>query len=71
MRRGLHHLALALADRAGLDTLYERLASWPGVFVEFAPEFSGKGPKIHYFIVRESSGIRIEFAFDPRIERPR
>jgi hypothetical protein len=31
---------------------------------------SGKGPKIH-FIVREPSGIRIKFAFDPRVERPR
>jgi catechol 2,3-dioxygenase-like lactoylglutathione lyase family enzyme len=67
---GLHHLAFAVADRAGLDPLYERVASWPGVVVEFAPELSGKGPKIH-FIVREPSGIRIEFAFDPRVERPR
>jgi catechol 2,3-dioxygenase-like lactoylglutathione lyase family enzyme len=67
---GLHHLAFAVADRAGLDALYERVASWPGVVVEFAPELSGKGPKIH-FIVREPSGIRIEFAFDPRVERPR
>ena len=66
---GLHHLALAVADRAGLDALYERVASWPGVVVEFAPELSGKGPKIH-FIVREPSGIRIEFAFDQRVERP-
>ena len=39
---GLHHLALAVADRAGLDALYERVASWPGVVVEFAPELSGK-----------------------------
>jgi catechol 2,3-dioxygenase-like lactoylglutathione lyase family enzyme len=67
---GLHHLALAVADRAGFDALYERAASWPGVVVEFAPELSGKGPKIH-FIVREPSGIRIEFVFDPRAERPR
>jgi catechol 2,3-dioxygenase-like lactoylglutathione lyase family enzyme len=66
---GLHHLALAVADRAGLDALYDRVASWPDVVVEFAPELSGKGPKMH-FIVREPSGIRIEFAFDPRVERP-
>jgi hypothetical protein len=39
---GLHHLALAVADRAGLDALYERVASWPGVVVEFAPELSGQ-----------------------------
>ena len=37
---------------------------------DISPEPSGKGPKIH-FIVREPSGIRIEFAFDPRLERPR
>src|SRR5882757_358052 len=67
---GLHHLALAAADRAALDALHERVASWPGVVVEFAPEPSGKGPKVH-FIVREPSGVRIEFAFDPRVERPR
>jgi catechol 2,3-dioxygenase-like lactoylglutathione lyase family enzyme len=68
---GLHHLALAVADRAGLDALYGRVASWPGVVVELAPELSGKGPKIH-FIVHEPSGIRIEFVFDPpRVERPR
>jgi hypothetical protein len=39
----------------------------PGVIK--TPMLSGKGPKIH-FIVREPSGIRIEFAFDP-VERPR
>jgi hypothetical protein len=53
-----------------LDALYERVVAWPGVVAEFAPEFSGKGPRIH-FIVREPSGIRIEFAFDPRVERRR
>jgi hypothetical protein len=60
------NLAFAGADRAGLDALYGRIAAWPGVVVEFAPEPSGRGPKIH-FIVREPSGIRIEFAFDPRV----
>jgi hypothetical protein len=34
------------------------------------PSSRGKGPKIH-FIMHEPSGIRIEFAFDPRVERPR
>jgi catechol 2,3-dioxygenase-like lactoylglutathione lyase family enzyme len=67
---GLHHLAFAVADQAGLDALYKRVAIWPGVVVEFAPELSGNGPKIH-FIVLEPSGIRIEFAFDPRIEPAR
>lgn len=67
---GLHHLALAVADRAGLDSLYERVSAWTGVVVEFGPELSGKGPKIH-FMVREPSGIRLEFAFDPRLEATR
>jgi catechol 2,3-dioxygenase-like lactoylglutathione lyase family enzyme len=64
---GLHHLALAVVDRAGLDASYQRVSSWPGVFVEFGPEQSGAGPKIH-FMVREPSGVRIEFAFDPGLE---
>jgi catechol 2,3-dioxygenase-like lactoylglutathione lyase family enzyme len=63
---GLHHLAFAVADRAGLDALYERVAKWPDVVVEFGPELPGKGPKFH-FMVREPSGVRIEFAFDPRL----
>ena len=67
---GLHHLALAVIDQASLETLYKRVSSWPGVVVEFGPEPSGAGPKIH-FMVREPSGVRIEFAFDPRLEDAR
>jgi len=68
---GLHHLALAVVDRVSLDNLYQRVSNWPGVVVEFGPELSGAGgPKIH-FIVREPSGVRIEFAFDPRLEESR
>jgi catechol 2,3-dioxygenase-like lactoylglutathione lyase family enzyme len=64
---GLHHLALAVVDRTSLDALYKRVSGWPDVVVEFGPELSGSGPKIH-FIVREPSGARIEFVFDPRLE---
>lgn len=64
---GLHHLALAVVDRAGLDALYQRVSNWPGVVVEFGPQLAGAGPKTH-FMVREPSGVRIEFAFDPRLE---
>jgi len=67
---GLHHLALAVADRPGLDAVYQRVSQWPGVDIEFAPQLSGKGPKVH-FIVREPSGVRIEFAYDPRLEEVR
>jgi catechol 2,3-dioxygenase-like lactoylglutathione lyase family enzyme len=61
---GLHHLALAVVDRVGLDALHERLSRWPGVIVEFAPQAVRGGPKMH-FIVREPGGLRLEFAFDP------
>jgi hypothetical protein len=47
--------------------LHRRVAAWPNVVVEFDPELSGKGPKIH-FMIREPSGVRLEFAYDPRRE---
>ncbi len=64
---GLHHLALAVAHRGDLDALFQRVSAWPDVVVEFAPELSGSGPKIH-FMVYEPGGVRIEFTFDPRLE---
>ena len=67
---GLHHLAIAVIDRASLDSLYQRVSGWPGVVVEFGPQPSGAGPRIH-FIVREPSGVRIEFVFDPGKENAR
>lgn len=63
-------MALAVVDRIGLDTVYKRVSGWLGVIVEFGPEPSGAGPKIH-FMVREPSGVRIGFAFDPRLEGAR
>lgn len=62
---GLHHLALRVPNRAALDELHTRVAAWPGVVIEFAPEFSGAGPKVH-MMLREPGGNRIEFAWDPR-----
>jgi catechol 2,3-dioxygenase-like lactoylglutathione lyase family enzyme len=67
---GLHHLAVAVVDQAGLDALYKRVSNWPGVVVEFGPQVVGKGPKIH-FMVFEPSGVRLEFSFDPRLESAR
>ena len=64
---GLHHLALAVANRAGLDALYQRVSGWPDVVVEFPPQPSGSGPKVH-FMAYEPSGVRVEFTFDPRLE---
>lgn len=62
---GLHHLALKIATEDDLHKLFGQVKDWPNVNVEFAPEFSGAGPKVH-FMINEPSGNRIEFAFDPR-----
>lgn len=44
---GLHHLALAVADAAALDTLHEDLRAREDVSIEFAPEPLGSGPMRH------------------------
>jgi len=62
---GLHHLAFKIATEAELNTVFEKVRNWPGLNVECAPEFSGAGPKIHFFI-NEPGGLRLEFAYDPR-----
>lgn len=62
---GLHHLALKVESSEALDVAFSRIRTWPGVQVEFGPEFSGKGPKRH-FMIMEPGGNRIEFAWDPR-----
>jgi catechol 2,3-dioxygenase-like lactoylglutathione lyase family enzyme len=62
---GLHHLALRVESLQRLEALYSHLRHWPGVTIEFAPEQSAKGPKVH-FMIREPSGVRVEFTYDPR-----
>jgi catechol 2,3-dioxygenase-like lactoylglutathione lyase family enzyme len=62
---GLHHLALKVPSRAALDELHARVAAWPGVSLEFAPEPSGAGPKFHMMFL-EPGGNRIELSWDPR-----
>ncbi|MGI9352794.1 MAG: VOC family protein [Rhizobiaceae bacterium] len=62
---GLHHLAFKIASEEELNTAFEKIQSWPDVNVERAPEFSGSGPKVHFFI-NEPGGLRLEFAYDPR-----
>lgn len=61
---GLHHLAFKIATEENLNILFERIQKWPKVNIEFAPEFSGVGPKVH-FMINEPSGNRIEFSFRP------
>ncbi|HTR06207.1 MAG TPA: VOC family protein [Paraburkholderia sp.] len=61
---GLHHLALRAANEAAFNAIFERVSTWPGVKVEFAPELLGKGPKRHTMIY-EPGGIRLEFDLNP------
>lgn len=62
---GLHHVAFKLASEDALKDAFEKIKTWPGVSIECSPEFSGTGPKVHFFI-NEPGGNRLEFAFDPR-----
>ena len=61
---GLHHVAIRVTDQASLAAMHERVSSFPGVVVEFAPESLGDGPAQH-FMVFEPSGTRIEFIWAP------
>jgi lactoylglutathione lyase len=61
---GLHHLAIQVQSFEHLDALYEKLKSLADIEIEFAPELSGKGPHKH-MIIREPSGLRIEFVHRP------
>jgi len=62
---GLHHVAFKIASEAELNDLFAKVEKWPDIIIECAPEFSGSGPKVHFFI-NEPSGNRLEFAYDPR-----
>jgi len=61
---GLHHLALTVTSLEALDILYARFLETEGVVIEFSPELNGGGPTKH-MMIREPSGNRIEFAFNP------
>lgn len=62
---GLHHLALRVPSREVLESLHPRVATWPGVVMEFSPQLSGSGPKVH-MMLQEPGGNRLEIAWDPR-----
>ncbi len=61
---GLHHLAIGVPSFDELDRLYAILKAISNIEIEFSPELSGKGPHKH-MIIREPSGIRIEFVHRP------
>lgn len=58
---GLHHLALQVADRSALKTVFEKLKGWPGVTMEFEPVPPGSGSKARHFMCIIPGGIRVEF----------
>lgn len=57
---GLHHLALRMETKEGLDELHKVLSEVHNVSVEFAPELLRGGPAEH-MMCYEPSGIRVEF----------
>lgn len=63
---GLHHLAIGLPSFEELERLYEKLRTVSNIEIEFSPELSGKGPHKH-MMIREPSGIRIEFVHRPKV----
>jgi len=62
---GLHHVAFKLASEETLNDAFAKIKDWPDITIECSPEFSGAGPKVHFFI-NEPGGNRLEFAYDPR-----
>jgi catechol 2,3-dioxygenase-like lactoylglutathione lyase family enzyme len=59
---GLHHLALAVEDEAGLERVYAVVRGHPDVAVEFAPGPIREGSTMRHFICSIPGGIRVEFA---------
>jgi lactoylglutathione lyase len=57
---GLHHMAITMRDLTALHALHETLKTYPGVEIEFGPEFLGNGPTTH-MMIRDPSGLRLEF----------
>ena len=56
---GLHHLALGVRSFEVLEALHQRLLTYPGVKIDFAPKLSYGGPDKHMMFF-EPSGNRLE-----------
>ena len=67
--KGIQSRAIADCEGEMMKAEVER-GQLPGVVVESLRSSRARAPKIH-FIVHEPVGTRIEFAFDPRVERRR
>jgi catechol 2,3-dioxygenase-like lactoylglutathione lyase family enzyme len=59
---GLHHLALAVADDAGLAAVREAVGAYPGTNIEFEPCPIREGSNARHFICAIPGAIRVEFA---------
>jgi catechol 2,3-dioxygenase-like lactoylglutathione lyase family enzyme len=57
---GLHHFALEVASEEVLHAMHKKVADYPGVKMEFKPEYLGEGSAKHC-IFYEPGGIRMEF----------
>jgi catechol 2,3-dioxygenase-like lactoylglutathione lyase family enzyme len=57
----LHHPALAVADEPALHTAFEKVRTYPGVSVEFAPGPPWVGSDRKHFIIAMPDGLRLEF----------
>lgn len=62
---GLHHLAFKLNSFEDLGVMYKKIKDWPGVEIQFSPEFVEEGPAKH-MIFYEPGGIRLEFIVVPK-----
>ncbi len=62
---GLHHLALAVADRAALASVHDRVRAHPGATIEVPPGPMRAGSPVHHFICAMPGGVRLEFAAPP------
>ncbi len=66
---GLHHVALEVPTRQDvalevptrqdLFNMADQIRDWPGVTIEFEPEFLSNGPRMH-MMFSEPGGIRME-----------
>ena len=59
---GLHHLSLAVADDAALDTAWAKVTAHPEVVIDAAPGPIRSGSATRHFLVFIPGGIRVEFA---------
>ncbi|MAO55879.1 MAG: glyoxalase [Rhodospirillaceae bacterium] len=63
---GLHHLALKVADFDALDSVFDRVSTWPGVDIECAPCPPRPESPARHFLCIIPGGLRFEFFAAPQ-----